>query len=154
MNNNDEADFFQTGMGLILEQVLQKLLRALPSNQVKLAAPGALFVKSFLEAIDNDNHDALCLTSGTQRQIAHLTTIFKSAEDKTILPTAIIEAVQAVQKPAEEERLFLAMKNLNQGGQLLKEAASCAEKRMASDVSLAELSAEVTTYVEKHVLVR
>ena len=143
MTAQEDQDFFQQHFTLILEQVLQKIIRTLPTSQLKLTSPGVQYVKSFLKAIQD--HDALSLAPVLQRQVPCLLQIL-TVDDKTILPNQVIASVKTVRSPHASERLFIAMKSLPQGNQLLQEATASAQGRMASDSCLAEL-AKVTDEV-------
>lgn len=137
MTEPEDQKFFQTHFGIILEQVLQKLLRTLPATQLKLNSPGVQYIRSFLKAMTD--HDALSLVPSMTTQVTKLLAIL-TIDDKTILPDQVLEAVKAVRSPTTDERLFIAMKTLSQGNHLLTEAATIAESRKTSDSCLAELA--------------
>ena len=140
-----DQEFFQCSYGLIIEQVVQKLLRTLPQIQLKIANPAVQHIKSFLDAV-LQNHD-LTISAGMDVQIKTLAMILAHG-DKTILPNQVMQAVEQVRAAKSEERLYIAMKSLPQGGILLTEAESLASSRVASDKSLTELS-KLTEQVEK-----
>ena len=151
-DESGDSEYFQSTVAMLLEQVVQKLLRTIPATQVKVSMVGALSLKAFLVAIADDESESLSLSRTMVQQVSILATLFKSAEDKTILPSVVLEGVGRVQKPAVEERLFLAMKSLPQGTQLLQELSSAAKKRMASDSSLeqlARLRSQIMAYAEQ-----
>ena len=144
MTTSSDQEFFQFAYGLIIEQVVQKLLRTLPQIQLKIANPAVQHIKSFLDAV-LQNHD-LTISAGANVQIRTIALIL-STGDKTILPSQVMHAVEQVRAAKSEERLYIAMKSLPQGGILLTEAESLASCRVASDKSLTELS-KLTEQVE------
>lgn len=86
MDADDESDakFFQQSIGLVVEQILQKLLQIVPQTQVKMSLPGAQSVKNVLLAINGDEHDSLHFTDVTKKQVSVLTMLFKSVDDDNL----------------------------------------------------------------------
>ena len=140
-----DQDFFKHHYGLILEQVMQKLLRTLPPANLKLNTPTVAHLRLFLEAVSKDQ---VILSETSANQIKALVKIFSMMDDKTILPNQVLNAVALVREGSDEYRMFQAMKSLPQGNILLNEAHDTAQKRIAADKSLEHLAA-VTTKIDQ-----
>lgn len=145
--SEEDSDFFMNNFALIVEQVMQKLLRTLPqsTSQLKLCSPNVQNIKAFLTAIVTD--DGLTLQTELHAQVKTLLAVF-TVDDKTILPTDVIEAVTAINNAKNNQKLFLVMKSLPQGTILTGETKSFAEKRMTSDKTLSQLAALTTEVSE------
>lgn len=142
MSSTDD-EFFQEQLVLIVEQVVQKLVRTMPSSQVKLQNPGVQNTRQFMEALLAK--DGLDLPSQLRSQLSSLATLF-TVDDKTILPNEILDLVKAVRDPDANARVFLVMTSLPQGNALLNEAETTAQKRMASESNLLDLG-DVTSKI-------
>lgn len=145
MGKEEEEDYVVGQLVLTFEQILQKLLRAVPSTQARFGAPAVQNVKKFLDALDAC--EGLQLDPGFHSQLSTLQTLF-SHDSKSVLPTQIQAAVAEVRTSMPKDRMFYAVQSLPQGAALLNQAAEKAKKRLASESSLIELQ-ELTTAVEK-----
>lgn len=140
----EDADYFQAQLCLILEQVLQKLLRAMPQTQVRFGSPWVTSIRRFVDAIVAK--DQLDLPPEFQVQFNKLQLIF-AHDDKTLLPNAVLSAAGEVLQAKPESKLFYAMVLLPQGSSLVEQAQAAAKKRWASEEHLVELE-QVTCNVK------
>ena len=141
-----DNDFFKEQLVLIVEQIIQKLVRTLPTGQVRLAMPGVQNMFHFMKALLTK--DGLELPEQLSLQMSQLVVLF-DADNKNILPNQILDATNQIRSPSADARLFHVMNNLPQGGILLSEAEANAKKRMSSESSLLELG-EMTSQISKH----
>lgn len=135
-----DREYFMDQLVLIFEQVVQRLVRSLPSAQLKLSSPGVQNILQRMKALLMKS--SLPLPDQLSMQLNKLVVIF-TVDDKTILPNEVLTAIEAIRKPSDDLRLFHVMNNLSQGHVLLTEAETNAKKRMSSESSLLELG-EVT----------
>lgn len=138
-------EFFQNQFVLLVEQVIQKLIRTIPTSQAKLQNQGVQNTRQFMESLLGK--DGLDVPETLRAQLSVLIKLF-NVEDKSILPNEIIDSVKQIHKSDAEARLFSVMTSLPQGNTLLAEAEEIAKKRMASETNLLELG-DVTTNVVK-----
>ncbi|CAK9083713.1 unnamed protein product [Durusdinium trenchii] len=135
----EDHAFYSKHLGLIIEQIIQKLFRTIPTHQCKLSSPGVQNIRQFITSL-LDRKD-MPLQEMHRKQMSNILMVLKH-DDKTILPSDVLESIKSILECSGEspdERMYHTVLTLPQGENLLNESQALAKRRMASESSLLEL---------------